>query len=142
MKCFACLFVFVFVAVECRSEQAPAHPAGPSAIVRDSHHPPRIFCDKGKIRAFTWSLSSLLFTNAAIKPDEQLTLVLETSSNTIKVPLQWAGRRAKDSYIVDRMYSNILLPPEGEGVIEVVKSDGNFAAYCGVGLHYALLPHY
>jgi hypothetical protein len=56
--------------------------------------------------------------------------------------MQWAGRRAKDSYIVDRMYSNILLPPEGEGVIEVVKSDGNFAAYCGVGLHYALLPHY
>jgi hypothetical protein len=139
---FACLSAFVLFADGCRPDQPPAVPAVATAKDSKPASPPRIFCDHGEIRASSWSLSSVIFTNASIKPREKLTLVLETSRDTFKVPLKRSGTHPQDPYHVDPKYSDILLPREGEGVIEVVKSDGNFAAFCGVGLRYSMLPHF
>jgi hypothetical protein len=142
LACFVCLFAFVLFADGCRSNQPAALPPAFTVKVRKPASPPRIFCDHGEIRALSWSISSLLITNASIKPKEQLTLVLETARDTFRVPLKRSGSRPQDPFDVDPQYVDILLPREGRGVIEVVRSNGDLAAFCGVGLEYADLPHF
>jgi hypothetical protein len=139
---FVCLSTFVLFADGCRPDQPSALPPASTAKVSLPASPPRIYCDHGEIRALSWSLSSLVFTNASVKPGEQLTLVLETARDTFKVPLKRTRSRPQDLFSVDPKYVDILLPREGEGVIEVVRSNGDFAAFCGVGLAYANLPYF
>ncbi|HET6217894.1 MAG TPA: hypothetical protein VFE27_12795 [Acidobacteriaceae bacterium] len=137
---FACLFAFGLFFVGCRSDEPPIHPTAAPTTVVNPAPPPRIFCDHGEITALSWSLSSLVFTNASIQPKEQLTLVLETPRDTFKVPLKRSGTHPQDPYRIDQKYADILLPREG--VIEVVRPAGNFAAFCGVGLRYPMPHHY
>jgi hypothetical protein len=139
---FACLFAFGLLLVGCRSDERPIHPTTAPTMRVNTPPPPRIFCDHGEVRALSWSISSLLITNASIKPREQLTLVLETARDTFKVPLKRSGSRPEDPFSVDPKYVDILLPREGEGVIEVVRPDGTFAAFCGVGVRFSMHPYY
>jgi hypothetical protein len=141
---FACLFAFGLALVGCRSNEPPVHPTAVPPIVRNPPSPPRIYCDHGEMRALSSSLSSLIYANASIKPKEQLTLALETPTGTFKVPLKRSGTHPQDPYRVDHAsldptFSHIVLP--WRGYIEVVKLDGNFAAFCGIGLPPAIVLH-
>jgi hypothetical protein len=53
--------------------------------------------------------------------------------------LNRSGSRPQDPFSVDPKYVDILLPREGEAVIELGRSNGDFTAFCGVGLKYSLL---